>query len=75
MKVQTYRDSFEVAGKRETLAVARRGDDRLPSTPENNIVIRSSRRIEEVTHALLMVAIVGAHPLWVMWFLVDVFSW
>jgi hypothetical protein len=74
MKAQTYLLDLELASKREGASVARPATNRVTSNPEDDLLTRASRTIGEVAFGLLTIGIVGAHPLWVMWLLVFVYS-
>jgi hypothetical protein len=69
MKDQTFLADFVANPNPQKTKVAR--SDRKPAADfaERDLLMRSLRTIGDVAHALLMITIVGAQPLWVMMFL------
>ena len=71
---EIYKLDFNLSSKRERVAVALADPQRTSSTSDRDTLTRSLRTIGDVAHALLMIIMVGAQPIWVMWFLVALWS-
>ena len=72
---ETYKLDFKVSNKRERVAVTLADRRHVSPTSDRDTLARSLRTVGDVANALLMITMVGAQPIWVMWFMVVLWSW
>lgn len=74
MSGQIYKPSFGVTAKRKQFTVMSAYSDPVARTGALDVVIQVAKAIGNFAHALLVLTIVGAHPVWVALLIAFVFS-
>jgi hypothetical protein len=73
MSDQIYKPSFGVTAKQKEFTVTSANSEPVVHTGALDVVIQGAKSIGNFAHALLMIAIVGAHPVSVALLIANVF--